>query len=136
MLNSVEARVPFLSASLLNTILPQRASFLAPFNKPKFLLKCAFSSLPRSVLHAKKTGFGTPVPDWFNGSFKSYVCTTILSLNSSNQLFHHSWLNTLISNSDSQSLYLRTLSIWQLWTLFILLMWHDSIKSLPSPRHS
>jgi len=136
MLNSVEVRVPFLSAPLLNLVLPQRASFLAPFNKPKYLLKRAFNSLPRSVLYAKKTGFGTPVPDWFKGSFKSYICTTILKLNSSNQLFRQPWLSTLISNSESQSLYLRTQSIWQLWTLFVLLVWYDSINSLPSPPNS
>jgi asparagine synthase (glutamine-hydrolysing) len=134
MLNSVEARVPFLSSSLLNTILPQRISLLAPFLKPKYLLKCAFRYLPPSVLFSKKTGFGTPVPDWFKGTFKTYICSTILKLNSSTQLFHLSWLNTLISNSDSPSLFLRTQSIWKLWTLFILFMWYDSLKSLPAPQ--
>lgn len=135
MLNSVETRVPFLSGPLLSAILPQNVFQLSPWFKPKFFLKKAFSDLPHSILWTRKIGFGTPIPDWFTGDFKSSLCLKLSALNITYKLFSTKWIDVLILKTNSNIVPLRNRSVWQLWTIYILLTWYDSLNDpLPNTK--
>jgi asparagine synthase (glutamine-hydrolysing) len=128
MCNSVESRVPFLSSSLLDTILGQRLFNLAPWFRPKYLLKQAFSSLPSSVLWSPKIGFGTPVPDWFTGDFQSIVFTSITSINAKYNILNSHWVSNLFTAADSKIGAIRNRTIWQIWTIYVFMTWYNSVN--------
>lgn len=127
MLNSVEARVPFLSGPLLDSILELKPFILAPFFRPKYFLKQAFSFLPPKILWSKKVGFGTPIPDWFTGDFKFKIVDSVLNINSSYNIFNDFWLDNLVLRTDSSILAQKNKSIWQLWTVYVFLTWYDEL---------
>jgi asparagine synthase (glutamine-hydrolysing) len=71
MASSVEARVPFLDAELVEFCMGLPAKVKIPFGRKKWLLKKAISGmLPDDILHQRKQGFTVPFGSWLQKSLK------------------------------------------------------------------
>jgi asparagine synthase (glutamine-hydrolysing) len=65
---SVEARVPFLSNTLIDFAFHLNAESKFNQNRTKYIVKkAAEKRLPHKIVHAKKVGFGFTSPMWKNG---------------------------------------------------------------------
>jgi len=123
MANSLEARSPFLDHKLM-----EFAASLPPQYKmknfvKKYILKKALKDLiPGENLHRKKMGFGLPVGAWFRGEIRDFMRDTIISKSSfSKRYFKEGVLGKMIEDHlRKRKDYAR-----QLWTLFMLELWHQ-----------
>lgn len=74
MANSLEVRVPFLDAEVINfcsKIIPQLG---ISHNKPKYLLKeCLAQYIPKSIIDLKKRGFSVPIDKWMRHQLKNDI---------------------------------------------------------------
>jgi asparagine synthase (glutamine-hydrolysing) len=112
MLNSIEARSPFLDYRVVELGLQIPNNFNIDFNKGKLLLrKLAEKHLPPSVTQAKKKGFGLPVREWINESIIDYVRD--LHKKNSHDFFDETALNKYVFQK-SHPRDLSTL-FWKIW---------------------
>lgn len=69
MLNSLEARVPFLDHELVPLVLSLPEKYKLRIFRTKWLLKrIAASYLPARIVHRKKRGFTVPISKWIRKS--------------------------------------------------------------------
>jgi asparagine synthase (glutamine-hydrolysing) len=79
MANSLEARVPFLDHTFMESVAAIPSHLKLRGTQSKFILKQAFADLlPEIVLNRKKMGFGVPVSRWFREELKGYVYDVLL----------------------------------------------------------
>lgn len=112
MLNSIEARSPFLDYRLVEQGLQIPNNFNIKGNKGKMLLrKLAEKHLPPSVTQATKKGFGLPVKEWINET----IINSLKDLHKKNNhdFFDESMLNKYLFQKSSG----RDLSalFWKIW---------------------
>ena len=78
MAESVEARVPFLAHALVEFTMGIRLALKVRYGVPKYLLKKACEgSLPPSLIHRRKMGFGAPMAEWLRGDLGRHAEDTI-----------------------------------------------------------
>lgn len=69
--HSVELRVPLLDLELVRLMERVPVQFKSNLTQSKILLKAlAERTLPKEIVHRKKTGFGLPIRDWFLNDLK------------------------------------------------------------------
>lgn len=123
MANSLEVRVPFLNARLLEFAgrLPLRFK-LRGFTR-KYLLRLAFKDLlPAAIIHRRKKGFNMPVAKWLTGPLKPLAADLFSEarLNRAG-LFNPQYVQTLLAEHLSRRRDHRKL----LWTLLVFELWRE-----------
>lgn len=124
MLNSLEARVPFLDSKIVefSARLPHEFKILVT-DKKKILKETFADLLPEEALTFSKKGFGIPIRIWFQKELKE----ELLSLLSedfliSQNIFNISYVNKIVeehmSNKENHSS--------KLWQLFVFQKWYKN----------
>ena len=112
MLNSIEARSPFLDYRIVELGLQIPNNFNIGPDKGKLLLrKLAEKHLPASVTQAKKKGFGLPIKEWINESLANYLKD--LHKKNNHDFFDEASLNNYVFKKNCP----RDLStlFWRIW---------------------
>lgn len=80
MAHGLEARSPFLDHHLIEFCAALPTEYKIRDGEAKYLLRAVMKdSLPPSVLHRPKMGFGVPIDQWFRGRCRNIVEDTLLS---------------------------------------------------------
>ena len=123
MANSLEVRVPFLNARLLEFAarLPLRLK-LRGFTR-KYLLRLAFKDLlPHAIIHRRKKGFNMPVAKWLTGPLRPLAMDLFSEARLKRAgLFNPKYVQTLLAEHLSQRQDHRKL----LWTLLVFELWRE-----------
>lgn len=124
MAHGVEARVPFLDRSVIETLSRTPENRRIPDNLPKGLLKRTLSNvLPASLLNRPKKGFAAPVSQWLRNDFGGRIERTILdSRFVQDGLFQADYIRRIFSEhrigrrDHSVRIWaLYNVSLWRLW---------------------
>lgn len=119
MAHGVEARVPFLARAMVDLSFEVSGAEKLSGKGTKALLREALRDvLPRSVLAARKRGFGAPVERWLRGPFGSTVLAEIKDGALANGL-NLGLVETLMRDHCSG----RANHAGVLWALFVLSRW-------------
>jgi asparagine synthase (glutamine-hydrolysing) len=129
MLNSLEARVPFLNKQLANFILEVPFEFkMKHFKTKRLLRKLMKDKLPSSVLNRPKQGFGFPVGKMLKGVMKPRIQEVFDPVKLEQQkIFNPKAVQTILDNHWSGKVDLRK----QIWTLLMYQTWFDRTIKLP-----
>jgi asparagine synthase (glutamine-hydrolysing) len=123
MANSLEVRVPFLNARLLEFAgrLPLR--FKLRGLTRKYLLRLAFKDLlPHGIIHRRKKGFNMPVAKWLTGPLKPLASDLFSEARLKRAgLFNPKYVQTLLAEHLSRRQDHRKL----LWTLLVFELWRE-----------
>lgn len=124
MLNSLEARVPFLDSKMVDFSFRLPHHFKIDGHNKKKILKETFADLlPKETMSFSKKGFGIPIRIWFQKELKE----ELLSLLSedfliSQNIFNISYVNKIVeehmSNKENHSS--------KLWQLFVFQKWYKN----------
>ncbi len=124
MINSLEARAPFLDSSIVEFALNLPHDYKILGTNKKRILKDTFSDLlPKETMSFSKKGFGIPIRIWFQKELKE----ELLSLLSedfliSQNIFNISYVNKIVeehmSNKENHSS--------KLWQLFVFQKWYKN----------
>ena len=123
MLNSLEARVPFLDHTLVPLVLSLPAKYKIRLFKTKWLLKkIASTHLPPEIIHRPKRGFTVPVSRWVKNS------TLIHEFITNRRYYDHSllnydYVNTLFTDHINNT----KDNARQLWLVFVFNYWFNKI---------
>ena len=122
MLNSLEARVPFLDSKMVDFSFRLPHHFKIDDHNKKKILKETFADLlPKETMSFSKKGFGIPIRIWFQKELKE----ELLSLLSedfliSQNIFNITYINKIVeehmSNKENHSS--------KLWQLFVFQKWY------------
>jgi asparagine synthase (glutamine-hydrolysing) len=122
MLNSLEARVPFLDSKMVDFSFRLPHHFKIDGHNKKKILKETFADLlPKETMSFSKKGFGIPIRIWFQKELKE----ELLSLLSedfliSQNIFNITYINKIVeehmSNKENHSS--------KLWQLFVFQKWY------------
>lgn len=119
MLNSLEARVPFLDHRMVPMVLSLPEKYKINFFKTKRLLKkIASNYLPAEIIHRKKRGFTVPVSRWVKESplMKEFITNRRYY---DNGLLNYDYVNGLFDEHvNNRRDYAR-----QLWLVFVFNYW-------------
>lgn len=124
MINSLEARAPFLDSSIVEFSLNLPHDYKILGTNKKRILKDTFSDLlPKETMSFSKKGFGIPIRIWFQKELKE----ELLSLLSedfliSQNIFNITYVNKIVeehmSNKENHSS--------KLWQLFVFQKWYKN----------
>lgn len=128
MTNSLEARSPFLDQAVMEFAARLPLGMKLRGMQAKYLLKKAFADLlPPENVKRSKMGFGVPVGEWFRGPMKDALIDTVLSDTAiARGYFNRQAVSDIVDAHISH----QTDYSAQLWTLFMLELWHRE-KFLP-----
>ena len=122
MINSLEARVPFLDSKIVDFSFKLPHEFKIQGSNKKRILKDTFADLlPKETMSFSKKGFGIPIRIWFQKELKE----ELLSLLSEDflicqNIFNISYVNKIVeehmSNKENHSS--------KLWQLFVFQKWY------------
>jgi len=119
MLNSLEARVPFLDHRMVPMVLSLPEKYKINFFRTKQLLKkIASNYLPAEIIHRKKRGFTVPVSRWVKESplMKEFITNRRYY---DNGLLNYDYVNGLFDEHvNNRRDYAR-----QLWLVFVFNYW-------------
>jgi asparagine synthase (glutamine-hydrolysing) len=123
MINSLEARVPFLDSKLVefSTRLPHH--FKIDGTNKKKILKDTFADLvPAETMSFSKKGFGIPIRLWFQNELKEELIELLSEEKIKKQgLFNFSFIQKILTehfnNKENHSS--------KLWLLFVFQKWHQ-----------
>jgi asparagine synthase (glutamine-hydrolysing) len=121
MVNSLEARVPFLDHELMEFVAGIPSHLKLKGSMTKFILKKTFSDLlPRAILKRKKMGFAVPISRWFRKELKGYVHEILLDSKALNRgYFRERAIQRLLDDHIA----LRYDHSAKIWALLILEIW-------------
>jgi asparagine synthase (glutamine-hydrolysing) len=123
MMNSVEARSPFLSRDIINISLMMENKFKTNlFDRKIILKKLGKSLLPPDFNYARKQGFSIPVSHYFNSIWKDYFFSTFSS-NESQELYNENYLRTLSQKNEKKTQYGE-----QMYLLVLFEKWRQKYK--------
>jgi asparagine synthase (glutamine-hydrolysing) len=122
MMNSLEARSPFLDYELMEFAARIPSNIKLKYGKQKYLLKkLASRFLPLDVIYRKKCGFGIPIGFWFRGKFKSLIKEILLSdMAVKRGYFEMNYVKNILE----EHLTGRCDHKYRLWALLCLELWH------------
>jgi len=119
MLNSLEARVPFLDHRLVPLVLSLPAKYKIRFLRTKWLLKkIALDYLPTEIVRRKKRGFTVPVSAWVkkSGLIREFI--------ENRHHYEHGLLNyDYVQNLLDEHINNRNDNARQLWLVFVFNYW-------------
>jgi asparagine synthase (glutamine-hydrolysing) len=89
------------------------------YDTPKYLLKKAFENkLPNEILYRKKVGFPVPLHNWFDGKFKKYAKTILLSDTAKNRkIYNLNNIKKMLNNGNFHKDNDAAMKIWMLINL-------------------
>ncbi len=122
MINSLEARVPFLDSKIVDLSFKLPNKFKINGTNKKRILKDTFGYLlPKETLSFSKKGFGIPIRIWFKNELKSELLTLlekdfIVAQNIFNPDYIEQLVNEHMSNKENHST--------KLWLLFVFQKWY------------
>lgn len=122
MLCSLEARVPMLHKDMIELAAQIPSKYKINSKSTKIILKETFNDLiPEKLLHAKKSGFGIPIGNWFRNEMKEEL---LISLNEDRieeqGIFAYSYIKQIL---DEHFSFKKDRSS-ELWTLYVFQKWH------------
>lgn len=123
MLESLEARSPFLDQDLIELAFAVPGEWKAPRGRLKGLLKdLAARHLPEPILTRPKMGFSFPFKEWLRGDLGEFVDKSIAT----SRLFADGWLDRAYFRSMlAQHRSGRVDHAPRLWMVFDLCRWYD-----------
>lgn len=103
MINSIEARVPFLDKDFIHFIESMPSKFKLSLRlKGKLIHKKACEKwVPFFVIKRSKKGFATPIDKWFRNELGGYIKDQLLNGKIGRRLFNTSYIDTMISKHQS-----------------------------------
>lgn len=122
MINSLEARVPFLDSKIVDFSFRLPNEFKIKGTNKKRILKDTFADLlPIETLQFSKKGFGIPIRLWFQNELKKELLDLLDKKHIQEQgYFDYEFIQTLltehVSNKENHSS--------KLWQLFVFLKWY------------
>lgn len=122
MINSLEARVPFLDSKIVDFSFKLPNQFKINGTNKKRILKDTFGYLlPKETLSFSKKGFGIPIRIWFKNELKSELLSLlekdfIVAQNIFNPKYIEQLINEHMSNKENHST--------KLWLLFVFQKWY------------
>lgn len=125
MAESLETRVPFLDARVVN--FSQSLPFNHKFCKGqgKYILReLLYDYVPRELIDRPKQGFGVPVGEWMQGALKGWGQTLLDTLQ------EHPYLDASLIMDTWHHHQTGTLSATRkLWSIFMYLSWYERYKA-------
>lgn len=120
MLNSLEARVPFLDHELVPLVLSLPEKYkLKGFNTKHFLKKLSSPFIPASIIKRKKRGFTVPVSSWIKNS------SLIKEVLTQSEYYTHSFFSQeYIAGLYEEHLGSKKNNARQLWLVFVFNYWY------------
>ncbi len=125
MMNSLEARTPFLDYEFAEFVNSIPANLKLKGNVRKYILKKALESkLPNNILYRKKKGFGIPLTSWIKEDLRDEISSVLSSSNLENEgFFNTSTVNSLLDEhfrgvKDNRK---------QIWSLYVFEKWRKKI---------
>ena len=131
MANSLEARVPFLNAVMLDLASQMPLDLKLRGFTRKFLLRRVMKGvLPDNIMARPKKGFNIPVARWFRNELKELLLDTLSQEKIEREgLFSYQAVQHLLDDHFSG----RRDNRKQLWTLLVFELWYDRwLKPQPS----
>ncbi|HEV2368538.1 MAG TPA: asparagine synthase (glutamine-hydrolyzing) [Acidimicrobiales bacterium] len=126
MANSLEARSPFLDHAVMELAARMPRRYKLAGRQHKRILKETFRDLlPESVLRRSKMGFGVPVGQWMRGPLRQLVEDALLGPELGGrgyfrtEVVERMWRDHLAGRAELTP---------QLWSLFMLEMWHRELE--------
>lgn len=125
MINSLEARVPFLDSKIVNFSFRLPHQFKIDGTNKKKILKETFADLlPKETMSFSKKGFGIPIRLWFQKELKKELLNLFNVEKLEKQgIFNIDYINSLIeehmSNKENHSS--------KLWQLYVFQKWYYSV---------
>ena len=122
MMNSLEARSPFLDYHLMEFSAKLPSNYKLRGRIHKYILKKALKKvLPDDILIRRKRGFSIPIDSWFRGKLKSLLYDTVFSIRALQRgYFNPKKLYQIAQEHDTGQKAHGSL----LWALMMLEMWH------------
>jgi len=122
MMNSLEARSPFLDHELIEFAAKIPSSISAKYGRQKYMLKeLSKNFIPHEAIYRKKWGFSIPVGYWIRDKFKLILKEILLSEKAMKRgYFAENYVKNLLEEHLSE----RFDHSHRLWTLLCLELWH------------
>jgi asparagine synthase (glutamine-hydrolysing) len=127
---SLEARSPLLDHKLIEFAARIPSSLKLRGRETKHVFKRALEGLvPDEILHRRKQGFGVPIDQWINRQLRSRTRETLTEPRARQRGFvEPRHVSTLLSEHERGR---RDHSL-QLWSLFVLELWHRAFVDNPA----
>ena len=125
MLNSIEARTPFLDDEMINYIKNVPSKYLTKMTNSKILLKdIARKYIPNEIINRKKKGFVLPKESWLKKELKNQlIYFASKEFLSKQEIFSYSYLDNLLKNFFSSN---KNINLTEkTWTFFIFQFWYE-----------
>jgi asparagine synthase (glutamine-hydrolysing) len=122
MLNSIEARVPYLDHNIVEFALSLPYNLrLNKIKNTKYILRSIYKNkLPNSIIEKKKKGFTLPISYWLRFKLKN-LCNEVL-MDNKNDFLNEKYIEKLLNyHFKGEKDYGR-----QLWNLIVFKIWHES----------
>ena len=125
MLNSIEARTPFLDDEMINYIKNVPSKYLTKMTNSKILLKdIARKYIPDEIINRKKKGFVLPKESWLKKELKNQlIYFASKEFLSKQEIFSYSYLDNLLKKFFSSN---KNINLTEkTWTFFIFQFWYE-----------
>lgn len=125
MLNSIEARTPFLDDQMINYIKNVPSKYLTKMTNSKILLKdIARKYIPNEIINRKKKGFVLPKESWLKKELRNQlIYFASKEFLSKQEIFSYSYLDNLLKNFFSSN---KNINLTEkTWTFFIFQFWYE-----------
>ena len=123
MATSQEVRVPILDHEMVEFAATVPDNYKINKGRTKFLVRRAMKDwLPAEVIHKRKTGFTTPIPNWIRGELKEYV-SDILSPSAIDRtgILNSAYVQRLLDEHVRGSAdHAR-----RIWAILNFMLWHE-----------
>jgi asparagine synthase (glutamine-hydrolysing) len=122
MLNSLEARVPFLDSKIVDFSFSLPHEFKIEGSNKKKILKETFADLlPEETMKFSKKGFGLPLRLWFQNELKEELTLLLQKEKLIPQgIFDHKYISSILSDHTSN----QENHSSKLWLLFVFQKWY------------
>jgi asparagine synthase (glutamine-hydrolysing) len=122
MMNSLEARSPFLDYELMEFAAKIPLKLKLKYGKQKYLLKkLASKYIPYNAIYRKKRGFGIPLGYWFKNNLQFMIKEILMS---DKALKRGYFVNSYVKNLAEEHLTGKHEHTYRLWALICLELWH------------
>ena len=125
MLNSIEARTPFLDDEMINYIKNVPSKYLTKMTNSKILLKdIARKYIPDEIINRKKKGFVLPKESWLKKELRNQlIYFASKEFLSKQEIFSYSYLDNLLKKFFSSN---KNINLTEkTWTFFIFQFWYE-----------
>lgn len=123
MINSLEARVPFLDSKIVDFSFKLPHNFKIHGTNKKRILKETFADLlPKETMSFSKKGFGIPIGIWFQKELKSELMGLLhVEIIKKQGIFNFDYINTILEEHMSG----KENHSFKLWQLYVFQKWYN-----------